>query len=137
MGPCQFMTDKGKYDIGKAYQTADLVVVGAIKHWDQRAALMKGEINAERIIKGDSSKSKIKLVDCHITGTAVIGLCGIPNGKYLFLLKSLPQGVYDRVDHNGGCPNIFEVKNNVVEFGSQKISLSKLNAYLEKNPAPI
>jgi len=138
---CKYSTDENqaifnaKYDVGRAYRAADLVVVGRVVGEDQGNLLL----TVNRVIKGDSAVNQIALVGPRCFGTACTGLSIAWGTNFLLLLREESPGVFHKVDGDGNdaCPNVFEVDDNEVVIGEARVEIDRLGNYFENNPDPI
>ncbi len=136
MTPCgMFRTGTGgRYNIGDAYAAADLVAIGQV--------IPKSSITLRisKKIKGGEKSTDVALTVPTCQGTACSGGFSVmPGVDLLFLLKRLPNGVYDGVSGNGNfsCPTVFEVKDGAALIAKKKIAVKSLRKYLESKPEPI
>ena len=140
---CKFSTDPSgtifgaKYNLAKAYQASDLVVVGKVIQSKQQAPNNQS-FQIQQTIKGDSSKSIIFLASRECHGTACTGLSLPLDKTVLVLLRYIDngrdQGKYHKVDGDGNdaCPNIFLVEGNRAIIGKQRIEIGNIRNFLEK-----
>ena len=135
--PCHFvktLNDKPvtfAYDIGQAYVSSALVVVGRAETY---VVGKPQTVKVSKVIKGEP-QAEIKLEGMHEAGTDPWGTA-ISTGKDTLLL--LRGGVpYNWVDSGSGCPNSFEVLNGAAKIGKHSVKLEQLKTFFEKNPDPI
>ena len=135
MVPCgMFLANGGLFSIGDAYAAADLVAIGKVV---PGATLT---LHIVKKIKGNEAKKDVSLTTPQCQGTACGGgFSVLPGVDLLFLLKRLPDGVYDGVSGNGNfsCPTVFELKNGAVKLGGKNVPLKSLRRYLQSKPDPI
>ena len=126
-------TDGSGFRIGDAYAAADLVAIGKV---DAKS----GRLHIVKKINGKEVRKDVSLTESHCQGTACSGGFSVaPGVDLLFLLRRLPDGVYDGVSGNGNfsCPTVFEVKDGAVKIGGKQVPLKSLRRYLESKPDPI
>ncbi|MFM7889004.1 MAG: hypothetical protein ACKPCM_20425 [Pseudanabaena sp.] len=147
---CRFSNDpsgtifEAKYNLAKAYQVSNLVVIGkAVQEVNQsstsRQQFPKSQsFQIQQVIKGDSSKSIIFLASRECHGTACTGLSLPLDKTVLVLLRYIDngrdQGKYHKVDGDGNdaCPNIFLVEGNRAIIGEQRIEIRNIRNFLKK-----
>lgn len=136
MAPCRAFTspDGRLYSIGEAYAASDLVAIGKVE------AGSSVTLTIAKTLKGRAPRKKIPLTVSHCHGTACGGGFSVaPGVDLLFLLKRLPDGVYDGVTGNGNftCPTVFEVKDGAALLDGKRVPVELLKRYLESKPEPI
>ena len=134
MTPCTMFTDRSGFHIGDAYAAADLVVIGQVV---PKSAL---KLHIIKKIKGSEGGKEVSLTVPTCTGTACSGGFSVaPGVDLLFLLRRMPDGVYDGVAGNGNysCPTVFEVKDGAVKIGGRRVRLKSLKRFFESKPDPI
>lgn len=136
MKPCTMFTtgDGALFRIGDAYAAADLVAIG---HVVPGTALT---LHIVKKLKGHEDRKDVALTVPTCAGTACSGGFSVAAGvDLLFLLKRLPDGVYDGVAGNGNysCPVVFEVADGAAKLGGKKVPLKALKRYLQTKPDPI
>ena len=135
--PCHFMTKVAKapngyaYNIGMAYASASLVVVGSASSYVEDKPQL---VHITKVIKGKAGP-EIKLEGIHPSGTDPWGTAIPLSNDFLMLLTGTT--IYNWVDSGSGCQNSFEVHDNEVSIGKNKVKLDNLKQYLESNPTPI
>jgi hypothetical protein len=147
---CKFSTDPSgtifgaKYDLAKAYQASDLVVIGRAVQGANQSSTSGQQVpksqsfQIQQVIKGNSTKSVIFLASLECHGTACTGLFLPINKTVLVLLRRIhngrDQGKYHKVDGDGNdaCPNIFLIEGNRAIIGKQRIEIGNIRNFLEK-----
>jgi hypothetical protein len=133
--PKSIVDPEARYDIGRAYQAADLVVVGETADRQPNGNIL---FHVQGIIKG-AGPSTIQLVGPHCQGTACTGLSLTPHISYLMLLRHISPGLFHKVDGDGNdaCPNIFLVKQDEVILSTGAIKLKQIREFFESHPKSI
>lgn len=133
--PKSVLEPGARYDIAKAYQAADLVVIGETT---DRLSDGNIQVHVQEIIKG-KSPATIQLVGAQCHGTACTGLSVAPQQSYLMLLRQVSPGLFHKVDGDGNdaCPNVFLVKQDEVILRTGAIKLAEIGGFFESDPKSI
>jgi len=135
MACSSFVSADGRaFQLGEAYQSADLVVIGQVVYGTKPMLKIKTKI------KGVEKANEIELTPSHCQGTACSGGFSVaPKVDLLFLLSHQKNGLYDSVTGNGNysCPVVYEVEKDIVNFRNKKIPVKSLEKYFQSKPDPV
>jgi len=138
---CEFSTDpegavtNARYDIGKAYQASDAVVVGRLTGGRAKG---RQPLQVKLVVKAPNAGA-LTYEGQPASERPVFEGVRLPTDRdFLMFLRTRPGGGYATVDGQPNvCPTIFPVKDGFVSIGSQAVALEKVEKFLESRPDAI
>lgn len=130
MEPCKsFLSVDGRsFQLDRAYQESDLVVIGQVLRAD------KLFLNVKERFKGQINSRSLQITTPQCQGTSCQGGFSVAaQMDLLFFLKKQSNGIYDSVTGNGNasCPVVFELEKGTVKFKDKLVPIKSLRKFLE------